>query len=190
MKLSDIVKIKTNNYGLVVLEVLPDHRFDLIDLGFDGNEKMFRLTKGGNHTCTIFRESGGELKSFSWHWGDGGYTLVSPLVNEWGKMIQNCIVDDYGIYIDKSNDARRRADCSIMSIEDSCNIPRHVEAMVWRPTDDDVCVHIDGAFYKHLSGGINAIKPYFSDLGYKVTLKETTRSPNTNCYIYHYDIMR
>lgn len=190
MKLSDIVKIRTNNYDLVVLEVLPDHQFDLIDLGFDGNEKMFRLTKGGDHTCTIFSESGGELKSFSWHWGDGGHTLVSPLINEWGKMIQNCIVDDYGIYIDKSNDARCRADCAIMSIEDSCNIPRHVEAMVWRPTDDDVCVHIDGAFYKHLSGGINAIKPYFSDLGYKVTLKETTRSPNTNCYIYHYDIVR
>jgi hypothetical protein len=113
MKLKDIVKIRTNNYDLVVLEVLPGHEFDLIDLGFHGNEKLFRLTKGADHTCTIFSQKNGELHNFSWHWGYSGHTLVSPLVDDWGRMIQNCITDDYGIYIERYNDALRQAGCAI-----------------------------------------------------------------------------
>jgi len=190
MKLVDIVKIRTNNYDLVVLEVLPGHEMDLIDLGFDGNEKMFRLTKGGNHTCTIFSMVNGELKSFSWHWGDDGHTIVAPIVDKWGKMIQDCIIEDYNIYIEKRNDARRKKDCSIMSIEDSVGEPHKIEAMVWRLTDDDVCVHMDGQFYKHVNGGLDAIEPYFHNLGYKVTFEGTRRSPHTNCYIYNYSIVR
>lgn len=190
MKLVDIVKIRTNNYDLVVLEVLPDHEFDLIDLGFHGNEKMFRLTKGRDHNCTIFSKVDGELKHFDWHWGYSGHTLVSPIVNNWGKQIQDCIETDFGIYIGYSNDARRVQDCDIKTRMDKYNTPHHIKAMVWRPTDDDVCVHMDDDFYKHISGGIPAIQPYFQDQGYKVDFIETTRSPQTNCYIYHYNISK
>ena len=190
MKLIDIVKIRTNNYDYVVLEVLPGHEFDLIDLGFHGNEKLFRLSKGADHTCTIFSEKGGELNQFSWHWGYHGHTLVSPIVDSWGKQIQDCIESEYGIYIGEDNDARRIKDCSIMSLEDSRGISRHVKAMVWRETDDDVCVHVDNAYYKHISGGIANVEPYFKNLGYTVNFQELTRSPHTNCLIYHYDIVR
>lgn len=188
MKLADIVKIRTNNYDLVVLEVLPDHEFDLIDLGFHGNEKLFRLTKGRDHTCTIF--SGADLKTFSWHWGYNGHTLVSPLVSDWGRMIENCIKEDFGIYIEYNDDARRRKDCNITTQADKYNTPHYIEAMVWRPTDDDVCIHMDGNFYKHISGGVPAVTPYFQNLGYTVTFEKTTRSPNTNCYIYHYNLSK
>ena len=68
---------------------------NLISLGcFNGDEVMMRLTKGRDVTCTLFRKNG---KSFSWHWGIGGYTLVSDQVWRMGQLIQSCIENDFGI---------------------------------------------------------------------------------------------
>ena len=56
MKLSNCVEVAVNNAECVVLKVKKGKEFDLITLGcFDGNETMFRLTKGDNHTCTVWR---------------------------------------------------------------------------------------------------------------------------------------
>lgn len=95
LKLKDLVEVAVNNRECVVLKVKEGHEIDLISLGcFDGDETMLRLTKGRDVTCTVFRKSG---KSFSWHWGFGGYTLVSPQVEAMGRMIQNCIEHGFGI---------------------------------------------------------------------------------------------
>jgi len=98
-KLSNCVSLAVNNSECVVLKVKDGKEFDLISLGcFDGNETMFRLTKGDNHTCTVWCD--GE-NPYSWHWGIGGYTLVSDNMNKRGRLIQQCIENDFGIFMGK-----------------------------------------------------------------------------------------
>ena len=95
MRLKDLTELVANNDDYVVLKVKENHEMDLITLGvFDGDEDMLRLTKGRTVTCTVWRKS---LKSYSWHWGDSGYTLVADSMRKKGKLIQNCIEQDYGI---------------------------------------------------------------------------------------------
>ena len=95
MKLCDIVTVEVNNENCVVLKVKENSFMNLITLGcFDGKETMFRLTKGSDHTCTVWTSDG---KSYSWHWGISGYTLVSEKMKEQGRLIARCIVDDFKI---------------------------------------------------------------------------------------------
>lgn len=95
MKLKDMVELAVDNQDCVVLKVKDGQEMNLISLGcFNGDETMMRLTKGKNVTCTLFRQGG---KSFSWHWGIDGYTLVSDQVWRMGRLIQSCIENDFGI---------------------------------------------------------------------------------------------
>ncbi len=97
--LKNITTVVVNNHECVVLKVLEGHEMDLISIGcFDGDETMFRLTKGNSVTCTVFKKSG---SSFSWDWGLGGYTLVSLDTKEMGRKIQECIERDFGIICQK-----------------------------------------------------------------------------------------
>lgn len=97
-KLSEIVTVEADNEACVVLKVKEGKAMELITLGcFDGDETMFRVTKGDNHTATIWR---GE-KSFSWEWGMNGYTLISDKVEEEQEAICNCIRNEFGIDIEK-----------------------------------------------------------------------------------------
>jgi hypothetical protein len=97
-KLSELVTVEADNEACVVLKVKEGKAMELITLGcFDGNETLFRVTKGGNHTATIWR---GE-KAFSWEWGSGGYTLVSDKVKEEQRVICNCIRNELGIDLEK-----------------------------------------------------------------------------------------
>lgn len=96
-KLYNLVDIIENNETCVILKVKENKKLDLIKLGyFDLDEYIFRLTKGKNHTCTVFKTDG---KNYNWHWGENGYTLVSDNLSKKGKMIENCIVEDFGINI-------------------------------------------------------------------------------------------
>lgn len=96
-KLCYLVDIVENNENCVILQVKDNKRLELIKLGcFDGNEELMRLTKGKNHTCTVFPKSG---NPFSWKWGEGGYTLVSDRLSTMGKLIEACITEDFDIYI-------------------------------------------------------------------------------------------
>ena len=93
--LKDIVEVAMNNSECVVLKVKEGHEMDLISLGcFDGDETMFRLTKGETVTCTVFKK--GE-RPFSWQWGRGGTTLVSDQMAAMGRKIQDCIERGFGI---------------------------------------------------------------------------------------------
>lgn len=99
-KLYDLVEVMENNEACVILKVKPakDLFIKLICLGcFEGDEMMFRLTKGKNHTCTVFRREG---KPYSWEWGMSGHTLVCKAMQERGRMIERCIRDDFGIPIE------------------------------------------------------------------------------------------
>ncbi|MBQ2695072.1 hypothetical protein IJG04_00315 [Candidatus Saccharibacteria bacterium] len=95
MMLSEITEVVVDNADCVVLKVKDGHEMDLIALGcFDGTETMFRLTKGETVTCTVFYKN---RKAFSWHWGQRGYTLVSPKTEKQGQLIQACIERDFMI---------------------------------------------------------------------------------------------
>ena len=95
MKLKDMVELLSNNDACVVLKVKDGQEMNLISLGcFNGDEVMMRLTKGRDVTCTLFRKNG---KSFSWHWGASGFTLVTDQVWRMGQLIQSCIENDFGI---------------------------------------------------------------------------------------------
>lgn len=96
-RLVDYVELVENNMECVVLKIKPDSKTGLICLGcFSGNEIMIRLTKGNVQTCTLFFENG---RSFSWYWGRGGHTIVTPQTAKCGKMIQSCIEEDFDVCI-------------------------------------------------------------------------------------------
>lgn len=94
MKLKDLVTLEENNNACVVLKVKPNSFLELIKLGcFSGDETFIRLTKGRNHTCTIWTET----SNYSWYWGESGYTLVSDAMNEKRKHIVSTIENDFRI---------------------------------------------------------------------------------------------
>lgn len=94
--LKDLVTLEENNASCVVLEVKPNSFKELVKLGcFNGNEKMIRLTKGRNHTCTIWHGNANE--SYSWYWGESGYTLVSDSMWAMRRLIESAIEKDFGI---------------------------------------------------------------------------------------------
>ena len=69
-----MVTIFENNENCVVLKVKKNQRANLIALGcFNGDETMFRLTKGCQHECTVWH--GPEDKSYTWDWGERGVAM-------------------------------------------------------------------------------------------------------------------
>ncbi len=78
-----------------MLKVKPEQKMNLIALGcFTGDEKMFRLTKGTGHTCTVWCEGDNH---YSWQWGGSSRTLVCDQMEKQGRMIQSCIENDFKI---------------------------------------------------------------------------------------------
>ena len=84
--LMDILTIRTQTNNMLLLEVRPNSQIDLIENGFDGDEKLFRLQKeneGGmfqpDKYYTAFK--GEELKACgTYHWGGTSTTCASQ---EW-----------------------------------------------------------------------------------------------------------
>ena len=98
-KLIDLVKIIENNEECVILKVNKNAKIDLIKTGyFDGNEELIRYTKGRNHQITIFYDNN---STFSWGFGESGYTLVSEKVDRMKSLIVDCIENDMNIYCGK-----------------------------------------------------------------------------------------
>ena len=96
--LYDLVELLEDNEKCIILKVKDNSQMRLICLGcFSGNETMFRLTKGKNHTCTVFHDNG---KSFSWEFGASGHTLVTDSVWKCAELICECIANDFGIQIE------------------------------------------------------------------------------------------
>lgn len=183
-KLCYLVDIIENNEECVILKVKDNKKLDLIKLGyFDGNEELMRLTKGRNHTCTIFKTNG---KSFSWYWGSSGCTLVSDNVSAMGKIIESCITEDFDIYIDEDKDKIRET-MNIMSLDDSNNNSHFIEMMYWKD-GNNVSVHKDNSFYKFFKNTIEA-KEHFRNLNYDVNFKNKYIA-GTGCIVEEYDIFK
>ncbi len=183
-KLCYLVDIIENNEECVILKVKDNKTLDLIKLGcFDGNEELIRLTKGKDHTCTIFRTND---KPFSWDWGRSGYTLVSDNVSTMGKLIEACITEDFDIYIGEDKNKIRET-MSIMSLDDSSNSSHFIEMMYWK-NGNDVSVHKDNSFYKFFKNTTEA-KKHFEDLNYDINFKNKYIA-GTGCIVEEYDISK
>lgn len=183
-KLCHLVDIIENNEDCVILKVKDNKILDLIKLGcFDGNEELIRLTKGKNHTCTIFKTN---ESSFSWEWGMSGYTLVTDKVSAMGKLIESCITEDFDIYIGEDKNKVRET-MNIMFLDDSSNSSHFIEMMYWK-NGNDVSVHKDSSFYKSFQNVADA-KKHFEDLNYEINFKNKYIA-ETGCIIEEYDISK
>ncbi|MDE7352080.1 MAG: hypothetical protein K2O06_03415 [Acetatifactor sp.] len=176
--LCDLVEIMENNMECVVLKVKDGVQMQLICLGcFDGDETMFRLTKGSSHTCTMFRDG---RKPVSWSWGELGHTLVCDSLWKCGHMVEKCISDDFGIYIGKDA-AKREATLHIRSLEDIKGSREHYKLMWWKHSND-ICIHKNGEYDTRIEG-LEKAKEYVSG---KITIEcisEVYHSPQTGCCI-------
>ncbi len=91
MKLVDLVNVVCNDNKSVILEIKKNSSLDLVKLGFSGEEKQIRYTKGENHIITIWKN---DNKSYSWEFGANGFTLISESLEEKQKLIVDCIEKD------------------------------------------------------------------------------------------------
>lgn len=183
-KLCNLVTILDNNENCVNLKVKPNKREELIRLGyFNGNEDIIRLTKGKNHTCTIIYN---DLTTKSWDWGSSGYTLVSNETSKAGRLIEECITEDFDIYIgDKENNIRYSL--NIKSLDDTKKRKHDIEVMYFE-NNSDVSVHKDGTFYKHFNS-VKEVKQHFKELEYNMNYKNQYIA-STGCVVEEYRIIR
>ena len=181
-KLVELVKIVENNEECVILEVVGTP-LDLIRLAcFNGNEKMFRLTKGGNHTCTVWKDGG---DNYSWYWGPSGTLMVSEQMKAQAKLIQECIEQDFEIYIG-ANKSNIQNTLHIKSLDDVKHCKHDLKLMYFRT--NDVCCHIDGEYFKHFKSVEEGVE-HFQNRGYTVNY-EKDEAAVTGCTVKHYNIVR
>ena len=178
-----MVTIKENNEECVILKVKKNQFENLIALGcFDGNETMFRLTKGGDHTCTVWH--GTENKSYSWDWGESGYTLVSEKMKRMGSMIQSAIRDDFGIYIGHDKAKIRQ---TLYKRKPTPKAQKFVA--MWWEGQSSIVVHRNGEYWKSFASHEDFVK-YMGSIGGKVESKsDLYRSKQTNCCMMDYTIV-
>jgi hypothetical protein len=145
MKLSNLVDIAVNNEECVVLKVKENVMMDLIALGcFDGDETMFRITKGEQHTATLFRGN----HHFSWGWGNKGYTSVSDKQAKCGHLIQACVEEEFGIYIGKDSYKIKKT-LHIKAKADKMDMKYHLKILYWAGQEKERCnIHKDGEHFK------------------------------------------
>lgn len=176
--LSNLVEVMENNMECVVLKVKDGVQMELICLGcFDGNETMFRLTKGNDHTCIIFSRGGGVC---SWKWGESGYTLVSDSLDKCCRMIESCITGDFGIYIGADTEKRKKT-LHIRSLGDleGC---REEYRLLWWENREEIVIHRDGEYLTRINGLENAKDYVFQKINVE-SVSDMYRSPNTGCCI-------
>ena len=182
-RLSQMVTIKENNEECVILKVKKNQFDNLIGLGcFNGDETMFRLTKGSDHTCTVWY--GTENRHFSWEWGSSGYTLVSDNVKKRGSLIHSCIADDFGIYI---GDDKVKIRQTLYKRKPTEKKTEKFVAMWWEGEESRI-VHRKGEFWKSF-GNEDTFMDYVQKMGGKVKSKSVLyHSSNTGCCMMDFEV--
>ena len=146
----------------VLLKVKDNSMLDLIKLGcFEGDEKLICITKGRDHTITIFTDN----DHYSWDYGESGYTLVSKKMDMKRDLISDCVKNDFDIYIDTDKELLKKS-LDIHSIKDTYSKSHTIKIMYLKnEREKNVTVHKDGQFFKHFSG-IKSAQEYFKNSNY------------------------
>ena len=81
--LNEIFKLVSADEDKVVIEVLADSPLKVAMFPFVSSEYNYiTITRGCKHVLTVIKKDG---KTFSFHFGDGGYTLISESLEELKK---------------------------------------------------------------------------------------------------------
>lgn len=173
-KLSSMVTIAENNEDCVILKVKKNQFNNLVSLGcFDGDETMFRLTKGIQHCCTVWH---GPDKHDSWDWGERGYTLVSEKISKVGSLIYRTISDDFGVYLGSDPVKIRQ---TLHKRKPAPKTEKFVA--MWWSGNSGRTVHRNGEFWKGF-GTETQFLEYIKSIGGEVESKsELYHSPATGC---------
>ena len=95
--MSEVLKVIHNDRGQVVLEVNANDPLTVAMHPYvQSNWKYITVGKGRKHVLTVVRTDG---TSFSFHWGEGGYTLISEGLEQLRKKVVETITDNY-IWLD------------------------------------------------------------------------------------------
>lgn len=182
-KLSTMVTIAENNEECVILKVKKNQFANLISLGcFDGDETMFRLTKGNDHTCTVWH--GADNKAYAWDWGQSGYTLVSDAMSNRGRLIQNCIQNEFGIYIGSDPVKIRQ---TLYKRKPTPKAKKYVA--MWWEGQKNIIVHRDGEFWKGFSS-MESFKSFVKENGGTVEQDgDLYHSPQTGCCMMNFNVV-
>jgi hypothetical protein len=153
-KLCQLVELVSNTEDAVVLKVKPNSEIDLICLGcFNGDETMFRLTKGEDVTCTVWTKNGNH---YSWYWGTHGYTLVSDAMEQRGLMILETIEHGFDIRVKAT---RKIIDADMARKDHSHKI------VFYDGGSYGACCHQDGAYLRYFKTVAEGVK-FFQEYGY------------------------
>ncbi len=184
-RLCDLVEIEENNRDCVLLKIKENSKLSLIKLGcFEGDEKLIRVTKGRNHTYTIFNET----NKFSWEHGESGYTIVTENTDKKRLLINDCIENDFDIYIGSNKELIEKS-LSIHCIEDTYKNENNIEIMYWENEQNErVVVHKNGEFFRAFSSKDKA-KEFFKDTGHELYYSDTYVA-NTGCIVEEYKLVK
>lgn len=184
-RLCDLVEIETNNSECVVLKIKNGSELSLIKLGcFDGNEKMIRVTKGKNHTYTIISKD----NQYSWEYGETSYTIVSENTDRKRFLINDCIENDFDIYIGANKDLIKKS-LSIHCMEDTYKNENNIEIMYWENQQNErVVVHKNGEFFRAFSSKEEA-KKFFKDTGHELHYSDDYIA-DTGCIVEEYKLVK
>jgi hypothetical protein len=95
--LNEIFKLVDANEDRVVIEVLADSPLKVAMFPFVSSEYNYiTVTRGRNHVLTVIKKDG---KTFSFSFGDGGYTLISDSLEELKKYVLK-FIEDSGVLIE------------------------------------------------------------------------------------------
>lgn len=185
MRLSDLVEIETNNELCVLLKIKEGKQLELLSLGcFSGNEKLIRMTKGSQRTCTIVYKDDSVC---SFEWGNRCCTMISDELNNLKFMVLHTLEDDFNIYMG-DNKEKIKETLHIKSLEDSKNARLDIKIMYF-DSDNNVCVHKNNEYYRHFKTEQDVLE-HFEQLGYHYNYISHTRSPQTNCHVIKYTLER
>jgi hypothetical protein len=149
-KLIDVIEIAENNKDFILLEIIGSTRDCILTGVLNGDEELIRVTKGKNHTLTIYKKNGSH---FSYDFGHNGYTLISDSE----QRRKRAIVDTIQLELE-----------TLLEDTDTEDLPQKkadVESMeVTFKIMNDSCVVKNGAFYKHDKNFMLEIEEKYQDI--------------------------
>ena len=149
-KLIDVIEIEENNANFILLKIIGDKKSCILTGVLDGDEDFIRVTKGEDHTLTIFFKDG---RHFSYDFGTSGYTLISSGEEIRRNAIKEVIQNDLETSLEDTtgfNLPQKKADTKGKKV-------------TFKIMNDN-CIHKNGRFYKLTSNIMEEIRQNYENI--------------------------